>query len=93
MLVWSKPLDVVAFVRLSRATYRKMVQHLFWDKDYNAVAIPFCPSRGTEVAVESSARRRSWREFLKPSAWEAGHSKLRCNGKPKKRTRKRKLSQ
>jgi hypothetical protein len=38
--------------------------------------------------MESSARRRSWREFLKPSAWEAGHSKLRCNGKPKKRNRK-----
>jgi len=40
ILVRSNPLDVVAIVRLSRATYRKMVQNLFWATGYNVVAIP-----------------------------------------------------
>jgi Cu2+-exporting ATPase len=40
ILVRSTPLDVVAIVRLARATYRKMVQNLGWATGYNAVAIP-----------------------------------------------------
>ena len=40
ILVRSNPLDVVAIVRLSRATYRKMVQNLLWATGYNAIAIP-----------------------------------------------------
>ncbi|MBZ0188494.1 MAG: cadmium-translocating P-type ATPase [Candidatus Obscuribacterales bacterium] len=40
ILVRSNPLDVVAIVKLSRATYRKMVQNLFWATGYNVVAIP-----------------------------------------------------
>jgi Cu2+-exporting ATPase len=40
ILVRSNPLDVVAIVRLSRATYRKMVQNLLWATGYNVVAIP-----------------------------------------------------
>jgi len=40
ILVRSNPLDVVAVVQLSRATYRKMVQNLFWATGYNVVAIP-----------------------------------------------------
>ena len=40
VLVKSDPLDVVALMRLSRATYGKMVQNLFWATGYNAVAIP-----------------------------------------------------
>jgi Cu2+-exporting ATPase len=40
VLVRSNPLDVVAIVRLSRATYRKMSQNLFWATGYNVVAIP-----------------------------------------------------
>ncbi len=40
VLVRSNPLDVVAVVRLSRATYRKMVQNLAWATGYNVVAIP-----------------------------------------------------
>jgi Cu2+-exporting ATPase len=40
VLVRSNPLDVVAIVGLSRATYRKMVQNLWWATGYNAVAIP-----------------------------------------------------
>ncbi len=40
VLVRSNPLDVVAIVQLSRATYHKMIQYLFWATDYNVVAIP-----------------------------------------------------
>jgi Cu2+-exporting ATPase len=40
VLVRSNPLDVVAIVQLSRATYRKMIQNLVWATGYNVVAIP-----------------------------------------------------
>jgi Cu2+-exporting ATPase len=39
-LVRSNPLDVVAILKLSRATYRKMIQNLLWATGYNVVAIP-----------------------------------------------------
>jgi Cu2+-exporting ATPase len=38
--VHSNPLDVVAILGLSRATYRKMIQNLAWATGYNAFAIP-----------------------------------------------------
>ncbi len=40
VLVRSNPLDVVAIVQLSRATYRKMIQNLVWATGYNVIAIP-----------------------------------------------------
>ena len=40
VLVENDPLDVVFALSLSRATYRKMVQNLFWATGYNAIAIP-----------------------------------------------------
>jgi Cu2+-exporting ATPase len=40
VLVRSNPMDVVAIVELSRATYAKMIQNLFWATGYNVVAIP-----------------------------------------------------
>jgi len=40
ILVRDDPRDVVAVVRLSRATYRKMLQNLAWATGYNVVAIP-----------------------------------------------------
>jgi Cu2+-exporting ATPase len=40
VLVRSNPLDIVRIVRLSRATYRKMVENLIWATGYNVVAIP-----------------------------------------------------
>jgi len=40
ILVRSNPLDVVAILQLSRATYRKMMQNLVWATGYNVVAIP-----------------------------------------------------
>ena len=40
VLVRSDPADVATIVRLSRATYRKMVQNLWWATGYNFIAIP-----------------------------------------------------
>lgn len=40
MLVENDPLDVLAALRLSRATYRKMMQNLAWATGYNAIALP-----------------------------------------------------
>lgn len=40
VLVKSNPLDVVNIIKLSRATYRKMTQNLWWAAGYNIVAIP-----------------------------------------------------
>ena len=40
ILVKSNPLDIVSVVELSRASYRKMVQNLFWAAGYNIIALP-----------------------------------------------------
>jgi len=40
ILVRSNPLDVVNIIKLSKATYRKMIQNLFWATGYNIVALP-----------------------------------------------------
>jgi Cu2+-exporting ATPase len=40
VLVRSNPQDVLSILKLSRATYRKMVQNLWWAAGYNIVAIP-----------------------------------------------------
>ena len=40
VLVRSDPRDIAAIVVLSRASYRKMVQNLWWAAGYNIVAIP-----------------------------------------------------
>jgi len=40
ILVNSDPMDVVNMISFARATYRKMIQNLFWAVGYNVVAIP-----------------------------------------------------
>ena len=40
ILVKSNPLDVLAIIKLAKATYKKMVQNLVWATGYNAFAIP-----------------------------------------------------
>jgi P-type Cu2+ transporter len=40
VLVRSDPRDVPRIVTLSRASYRKMIQNLWWAAGYNIVAIP-----------------------------------------------------
>jgi Cu2+-exporting ATPase len=40
VLVRSDPRDVPRIITLSRATYRKMIQNLWWAAGYNVIAIP-----------------------------------------------------
>lgn len=40
ILTQSNPKDVAALIALAKATYKKMVQNLFWATGYNAIAIP-----------------------------------------------------
>jgi Cu2+-exporting ATPase len=40
ILVKSNPLDVVNIIKLSKATYRKMIQNLIWATGYNVLALP-----------------------------------------------------
>ncbi|RME90694.1 MAG: heavy metal translocating P-type ATPase, partial [Anaerolineae bacterium] len=40
ILVQSNPLDVVKIIALSRASYRKMLQNLWWAAGYNIIALP-----------------------------------------------------
>lgn len=40
ILVRNDPRDIVKIIRLSRLTYKKMIQNLFWATGYNIVALP-----------------------------------------------------
>ena len=40
ILVRNDPRDIVKIIKLSRATYRKMIQNLFWATGYNILALP-----------------------------------------------------
>ena len=40
ILVNSNPEDVVSLILFGKATYKKMIQNLFWATGYNAFAIP-----------------------------------------------------
>ena len=40
VLVRSDPRDIPRIIELSKATYRKMIQNLWWAAGYNIVAIP-----------------------------------------------------
>jgi Cu2+-exporting ATPase len=81
ILVRSTPLDVVAIVRLARATYRKMVQNLGWATGYNAVAIPLAagilypfgiiltPAAGAVLMSASTVIVAINSRFLKLAKW------------------------
>jgi Cu2+-exporting ATPase len=51
VLVRSDPRDVATIVQLARATYRKMVQNLWWATGYNAVAIPLAAGVLANVGI------------------------------------------
>ncbi len=40
ILVRNDPRDIVKIINLSRMTYRKMIQNLFWATGYNVIALP-----------------------------------------------------
>ena len=51
VLVESDPRDAVDVIRLAQATYRKMVQNLWWATGYNVVAIPLAAGAGIGIGV------------------------------------------
>jgi Cu2+-exporting ATPase len=51
VLVRSDPRDVSRIVALSKATYRKMIQNLWWAAGYNIVAIPLAAGVLAPVGV------------------------------------------
>lgn len=59
LLVRNDPKDIVTVLKLSRATYRKMTQNLFWAAGYNIVALPLAAgvlaSRGVVLTPAVSA--------------------------------------
>jgi Cu2+-exporting ATPase len=60
VLMKSDPADVLAAIRLSKATVRKMKQNLFWAAIYNVIAIPIAagvlyPSLGLMLRPEFGA--------------------------------------
>lgn len=59
ILVRSDPRDVARIITLSRATYRKMIQNLWWAAGYNIVAIPLAAgvlaSRGIVMSPAAGA--------------------------------------
>ena len=54
ILVQSNPLDVAKTIKLSFATYRKMVQNLWWAAGYNIVALPLAAGVLAPVGIELS---------------------------------------
>jgi Cu2+-exporting ATPase len=56
VLVRNDPRDIPRIIALSRATYRKMVQNLWWAAGYNILAIP--------LAAGAAAR---WGIVLQPA--------------------------
>jgi Cu2+-exporting ATPase len=51
VLVDSDPRDAVDVMRLSNATYRKMVQNLWWATGYNVLAIPLAAGVGVSLGL------------------------------------------
>jgi Cu2+-exporting ATPase len=56
VLVRSNPLDVVSIIKLSRATYGKMLQNLAWATGYNTFAIPLAAGAAYSVGIVLNAR-------------------------------------
>jgi len=40
ILVKDDPRDIVRIIKLSKLTYKKMIQNLFWAAGYNVIALP-----------------------------------------------------
>jgi Cu2+-exporting ATPase len=54
ILVRNNPADVARTVRLSRDTYRKMVQNLWWATGYNIIALPLAAGILAPIGIELS---------------------------------------
>lgn len=51
VLVESNPEDVVSIIELSKKTYRKMVQNLWWGAGYNIIAIPLAAGLFYQIGI------------------------------------------
>jgi Cu2+-exporting ATPase len=51
VLVKSNPFDVVSVIKLSRATYRKMVQNLVWAAGYDVITIPLAAGAAYNIGL------------------------------------------
>src|SRR5699024_5874524 len=51
VLVKSNPKDVVSLIDLSKKTYRKMVQNLWWAAGYNILAIPLAAGALAPIGI------------------------------------------
>jgi Cu2+-exporting ATPase len=51
ILVRNNPLDVVSIIRISRATYGKMIQNLAWATGYNIIAIPLAAGAAYSLGI------------------------------------------
>lgn len=51
VLVRSDPRDIPRIIELSRATYRKMVQNLWWAAGYNVVALPLAAGAAARLGI------------------------------------------
>jgi len=56
ILVRNDPRDIAKIVRLSRLTYTKMIQNLFWATGYNIIALPL-----------AAGALAAWGIFLQPA--------------------------
>ena len=73
ILVRNDPRDIAKIIRLSKLTYSKMIQNLFWATGYNIIAIPLAAgvlaSKGIMLQpalapVLCPLARLSWRSML-----------------------------
>lgn len=57
ILVRNNPKDIATIFRLSKATYRKMLQNLFWASGYNIIAMPLAAGvlAGQGIMLEPAA--------------------------------------
>jgi Cu2+-exporting ATPase len=51
ILVKSNPMDVVNIIKLSKSTYKKMIQNLVWATGYNIIAIPLAAGVLSSIGI------------------------------------------
>ena len=51
ILVRSNPMDVVNIIKLSKSTYKKMIQNLIWATGYNIIAIPLAAGVLSSIGI------------------------------------------
>ena len=67
VLVRNDPRDVSRIIALSKASYRKMIQNLWWAAGYNIVAIPL--AAGVLARWGLVCHRRWGRSSCQPARW------------------------